>query len=253
MYVESNMEAKELSKNQAKFVKSLKIKKYRNLERLFLVEGAKNVLETIHSSYEIEFLISTSGYLNVLAGHLNSEKVFSTSANMLAQLGTYQSNGECLAVVRMPDYRLDNIDDLGHIFMLDGVRDPGNLGTIIRTMDWFGFTDLICSEDTADLFNPKVVNATKGSFTRVRVHYTNLEKFIERTPRGVYVTKMEGESLDILKSDDRAYIIMGSESHGVRPQAWGGPCTPITIPRFGQAESLNVAIAAGIICSKIRS
>ena len=152
-----------LSKNEMKFIKSLKVKKYRVLEKRFIVDGIKNVEETIRSDFEIELIISTvscAQRFRHTTGHIRNEIV---SEEILTKLGNYVSNKECIAIVRSRNYRPEIIDLDQQLFLLDGVSDPGNLGTIIRTLDWFGFHQLVCSKDTVELYNPKVIAASAGS------------------------------------------------------------------------------------------
>lgn len=237
-----------LSKRQLKYFKSLQLKKYRQLEAKFLVEGAKGVEEVLNSDYEVEALAATSEYLASLSEALKNKatEVIEAKENDLLQAGTFKSNKAGLAVVRMPRYKsVSSInDDL--ILALDAVNDPGNLGTIIRIADWYGIKSIVCSPDTADVFNPKVINSTMGSFTRVNVYYTDLEEFFKASNRNVYGALLEGDSIYNSKLDN-GIILMGSESHGISEVLRAYVTDPIKIPGRGGAESLNVAVATAVV------
>ncbi|MFT7233587.1 MAG: TrmH family RNA methyltransferase [Cyclobacteriaceae bacterium] len=241
-----------VSKNQSKFIKSLKIKKYRNLERCFLVEGRKNVLELIYSEFDIRWIIGTREF--IAANELKFKKIprehiLEASASVLSDLGTFSSNQDCIAVAEMKDNDILNFSMTKHLFVLDGVGDPGNLGTIIRTLDWFGYDQLVCSLDTAEFYNPKVINSTMGSFGRVKVFYTELEIFLDNYKSvKKYGADMEGiDPTSITPLGKPVMIIMGSESHGISKTVTSHLDQKISIPRIGRAESLNVGIATGIL------
>lgn len=239
-----------VSKRQSKFIKSLKIKKYRAQEKCFIIEGKKNVLEVINSGYTIRLLLATSEFINenVLPESINKETLFEVNSVQLQDLGTFTTNNDCLAVAEMKEFSISDLDP-GQIFIaLDGVKDPGNLGTIIRTMDWFGLNQLICSPNTAEWYNPKVINATMGSFTRVRCVYTDLKQFIETSSLPAFGADLSGIPLDEWHATKPYIVVMGSESHGISENVASVLRARISIPRKGEAESLNVAIATGIIC-----
>ncbi|WP_425392397.1 TrmH family RNA methyltransferase [Ekhidna sp.] len=240
-----------LSRKEQKFIKSLKVKKYRVREKRFLVEGAKNVRELLHSDFEIEMVIGTEEYfsLNLETGNHRNEIV---KADLLAQLGTFKTNEDALAVAKTKQWNLEDIVADDHLFVLDGVSDPGNVGTIIRTLDWFGFSQLVCSLDCAEFYHPKVINSTMGSFTRVKVIPTDLKPFFDQNKQHVYSAEMDGESLSGIQINEPSVIVMGSESHGVSEITQKHVDQKITIPRHGGAESLNVGIATGIIAGHLR-
>lgn len=240
-----------VSKNQSKFIKSLKIKKYRNLERCFLVEGRKNVIELIHSDYEVRWIIATNEFLKsneMIFKKISPDKIFEATPSVLSDIGTFTSNQDCLAVAVMKDDELI-IKPSNTLFVLDGVGDPGNLGTIIRTLDWFGFDQVVCSHDTADFYNPKVINATMGSFMRVKVHYTDLPEFLQtHNDREILGADMSGmDPAQFASNSKPKIVVMGSESHGISQPVVDLLTQKISIPGKGQAESLNVAMATGIL------
>ncbi len=240
-----------LSKNELKYIKSLKIKKYRVREKCFLVEGAKNVQELMNSPFEIALVVSTKSYVrnNPVFGSLRNEII---SEAELSKLGNFVSNKDCIAVVRTRQYTLSEIDFNNTVFVLDGVSDPGNLGTIIRTLDWFGFNQLICSPDVAEFYNPKVIASTMGSFTRVKIHYGDLVPILKEARLPVYGAEMKGKSLFNTVFKAPSIILMGSESQGISEPVKKLLTASVTIPKHGLAESLNVGVATAIIASYLR-
>lgn len=237
-----------LSKRQSKYFKSLQLKKYRQVEGMFLVEGAKGVEEVLASSYEVESLIGTTEYLSNLPKPLKdkAQEVLEAKENDLVQVGTFKSNKTAIAVVKMKQATaVSSISDK-LMLALDGVNDPGNLGTIIRIADWYGIQTIICSPDTADVYNPKVINSTMGSFTRVDVVYTDLKIYLSNSRKRVYGALLEGQSI-YSSSLEEGVILMGSESHGISKELRDLVTDPIKIPGRGGAESLNVAIATAVV------
>jgi len=244
-----------LSINQSKFIKSLKIKKYRAKERCFIVEGKKNVLEAISAKYGFKYLLVTSSFNQEHSQLLREYQncLIEVDEKSLIDHGTFQSNQDCMAVLEMPEISLEDMRFDHNIVALDGVGDPGNLGTIIRTMDWFGIHSLVCSKESADLYNPKVINSTMGSFTRVKVLYTDLVNFIQNAPIPSVGADLEGIELKDWKINDPTILVMGSESHGISSEVAGVLNQRVTITKYGNAESLNVAIATGILCQHLRA
>ena len=240
-----------LSKKEQKYIKSLKVKKYRMREKRFLVEGAKNVQELINSEYEVELIVATEEYEEINLRTFD-RRVEVVKRSILDQLGTFKSNDTALAVVRSkaPDPKEIHFED--SIFILDGVSDPGNLGTIIRTLDWFGFNQLICSPDCAEFYNPKVINSTMGSFTRLKVFEMPLENFFKINQLPIYAADMNGQDLNKSDLPKKVAIIMGSESQGISKLSRSYMDRLISIPKIGLAESLNVGIATGILANHLR-
>jgi TrmH family RNA methyltransferase len=241
-----------ISKQLAKFVKSLKLKKYRNKASVFVVEGAKNVSEVLHSKFEIQHLFITEKYLKEFGASIPSSQPFTLCSDKeLINLGTFQSNEYALAVVKMNE-RAISLENDKIILALDDIRDPGNLGTIIRIADWYGINNIIASEETADFYNPKVISASMGSFTRVNVIYMNMALFFQKNPSfRVYGAFLNGNSIHTLTPKFPAAILLGSESNGIRPDLYAFCHEKITIPRLGGAESLNVAVSAAVICDNL--
>lgn len=239
-----------LSKRKLKYFKSLQIKKYRQQHANFIVEGAKGVIEALKSPLEIEHLVLTPSFHEELLGdaevQLRGELSFATEEDLKAA-GTFMSNNAGLAVLRIPDQSKAPQLQKGIGLILDDVRDPGNLGTIIRIADWYGILHVICSHETADVYNPKVINATMGSFTRVKVSYTDLPNYLSDHRLPVYGALLEGERIYDLSLPKDALLIMGNESKGISDKLLPYVDHSIMIPQRGGAESLNVAIATAVI------
>ncbi len=238
-----------VSKNQIKLITSLQQKKYRKEHKLFFAEGRKVIQELIHSNFELEYLFSTSEIFS----EINPNKVNLILESDLKKISALSTPNDCLAVFRMPESK--NINASGLIVALDAVRDPGNLGTIIRLCDWFGISELVCSDETVDIYNPKVVQATMGSIARVNVSYTNLEKFITESDLPLFGTFMDGDNIYKTDLPNEGIIIMGNEANGISAPIEKAVKNRLTIPRFGdlqQTESLNVATATAIILSEFK-
>ncbi|MBE9464889.1 TrmH family RNA methyltransferase [Dyadobacter subterraneus] len=246
-----------LSKNRVKYINSLKIKKYRQLHEAFIVEGAKSVLELLASEFEVEFVLSTPDFQQKYSSILSDHKtlVETVTPKELEGLGLFQTNDSCLAVAKTKDNVFLSADMQEYALILDDIRDPGNLGTIIRIADWYGVKKIICSPDTTDFYNPKVIAASKGSFTRVKTYYTYLPEFLsengkDRTIIGAF---LDGDSIyDHKFSAEGGYVVMGNESNGVGPEVESFITHRITIPRVGEAESLNVGIATAVMLDNMR-
>ncbi len=210
------------------------------------------MLEVLHSDYEItelyatpEFIVTHSG---VIPAGLRYEEA---TPDALAAAGSFRSNDGALAVVRSKP-NTPWAHEKGYGIILDGINDPGNLGTIIRIADWYGMPGIIASEQVPDLYNPKVISAAKGSFTRVKVYYTPLPEFIRAQAHPVWGADLEGENVHSFRFPETGWIVMGSEAHGISPEVASVLTGRITIPSYGNAESLNAGMATAIICDNIR-
>lgn len=239
-----------LSKSRITLITSLKQKKYRMKHRLFVVEGIKTIQEFLNSSYQLEHLYTISEFENVAESTQTQ-----VSEAQLKRISFLKNTNSALAIFKMQDAK--PIDASKLTVALDNVRDPGNLGTIIRLCDWFGVTDLICNSETVDCYNSKVVQATMGSLTRVNVTYVNLEDYLlsqEDTP--IYGAFMNGDSLyKSTITPDTGILVLGNEANGVSSVIEALVTRKITIPKFGtkqQTESLNVAMATSILLSEFR-
>lgn len=180
-------------------------------------------------------------------------KLFEVNNAELDKISTLQTPQGILALVNIPSAQKIDTNRLRNKFslVLDDVQDPGNLGTIIRTADWFGIDDIICSEQTVEAYNPKTVQATMGSLARMNIFYTNLKSFIEETKLPLYGALLNGNSVYDTNWGNEGLILLGNEGHGISKELINMITSPITIPRIGKAESLNVAVSAAIICSEL--
>jgi TrmH family RNA methyltransferase len=246
-----------LSKNRIKYINSLKIKKLRQLSQSFIVEGAKSVLELLNSDFAIEFVLTTEEFQQKYSSILSQHKTLFETVTLseLQRLGSFQTNDSCLAVAKMNANDFLSAEKGEYVLMLDDVSDPGNLGTIIRIADWYGIKKIICSKNTTDLYNPKVIAASKGSFSRIRLFYTVLPDYLAANAGDFMIAGafLGGESLyDFKFAADGGYIVMGNESNGVGADVAAFVTHRITIPRVGEAESLNVGIATAVILDNLR-
>lgn len=240
-----------ISKSTAKFIKSLQLKKYRKQEQCFLVEGAKTVQEVIASDYEVKLLIATESFLHEHKIDDNIE-VQVASPRQLTDLGTYKNNDTALAVVRMQEQEEITINQDEWYIMLDDINDPGNFGSILRIADWYGISNVVASEQTADFYNPKTIAASKGSFCRVKVNYGDIQVLLRNCPAPIYGAMMEGEDVHRMQFQKGGVLIMGNEANGISAPVAASITNKITIPRYGGAESLNVAMATAVICDNIK-
>lgn len=241
-----------ISKATGKFIKSLQVKKYRKEEQSFIVEGAKSVAELLRSDFEVKWLAATDDFLQLHANVLSNRHIEWTeaSAKELGQLGTFQTNDGALAIASMkPNQPLTVQNE--YALILDDIRDPGNLGTIIRTADWYGIDKIIASEETADFYNPKVISATMGSFCRVQLYYGNLVEYLNTTHLPVYGTFLNGKNIYTVDFEKAGLIAMGNEANGISTEVGQLVTVPITIPKRGGAESLNASIATAIVLDNV--
>lgn len=239
-----------ISKTKLKHIKSLQVKKYRKQEQSFLVEGAKGVTELLKSSFEVEMVLATQDFIDRNTVPLRGEVVIVNEADLL-QTGTFQSNDAAVAVARMRPNTKPDPTPGEFVIALDDIRDPGNLGTIIRTADWYGLRHIVASPETADMYNPKVISATMGSFTRVNVFYTDLKTYIAESALPVYGAFMEGESIYHTVFSSGGLIVIGNEANGISADVEAMVTSRIAIPRRGNAESLNAAVATAIILDNV--
>ena len=233
-----------LTKNQIKLIRSLSLKKNRQKHGLFIVEGEKLVNEVLSSDWEVEGIYATKEWLG--------ENAIIISNNDLSRISSLKTPNKVVAVVKIKKGSLDITSNT--VLALDGVKDPGNLGTIIRLADWFGVEDIICSDDCVDYLNPKVVQSSMGSFTRVNLHYTSLmDAFKKYSEYKLFMTVLNGTPLSEMTNADKKIVVMGSESKGISNEILELTSEKITIPKSksSKAESLNVSVAAAIILSAL--
>ncbi|WP_240220059.1 TrmH family RNA methyltransferase [Rheinheimera hassiensis] len=242
-----------ISQKWSKLIRSLQQKKYRKAEQLFFVEGEKAVLELLVSTWQVEAVFATEAFLQRYPQQVTTAAlVQQCSADELVKVGTFSSNDAALAVVKMPAQSDFVPHSHGFVLVLDQINDPGNLGTIIRIADWYGIKHIVCSADTADCYNPKVIAAAKGSFLRVQLHYQPLQPLLAQSSAPVYGAYLGGEPVHSLKlSQPGGFIVLGNEANGISTELEDVISRKITIPAFGEAESLNVGIAAAVICDNL--
>lgn len=238
-----------ISQAQKKLLRKLAYKKYRQKEGLFIVAGQKSVFEVQKSKYRIKALFLTPNLFQSLA-ELRSWHIplYQVTCDELSQLSSLTHHEDLLALVEcQPNlpvpYRLPN-----RYLILDDVQQPHNLGALLRVSDWYGMHHIVASPESVDVYNPKTLQASIGSFTRVSVHYTSLLAHLENLERPILGATLAGESIRYLEFPSIAALVIGNESRGIRPAIYPYLSHQITIPRYGQAESLNLAVAAGILC-----
>lgn len=241
-----------LTKSTIKFIKSLQEKKYRKQEQCFIVEGGKSVLEVLASDLEVRMVVATKDFVQHLNTLKKGAELYEVKSDVLSALGEFRTNDAALAVVHMKKPENFIIAEDNFTLVLDDIRDPGNLGTIIRTADWYGIKHIIASEETVDFYNTKVINSTKGSFTRVSVDYRNLGEVFEANTLPVYGAFLEGQNVHQMIFPKAGLLLIGNESNGISAALSGKVTHPVTIPRLGQAESLNAAIATAILLDNIK-
>lgn len=238
-----------VSKNQIKLITSLQQKKYRKQHQLFFAEGKKVIQELLEANYELEALFSTDDIFS----YVDKSKIHTITDAELKKISALTTPNNCLALFKIPLEKKNTLSGL--IVALDDIRDPGNLGTIIRLCDWFGIETLICSDETVDVYNPKVVQASMGSISRVEVVYTDLESVLKTTKLPVFGTFMDGDVIYNEQLPNEGIVVMGNEANGISDSIEKLINKRISIPRFGklkQTESLNVATATGIILSEFK-
>jgi len=238
-----------VSKNQIKLIKSLQQKKYRLANELFIAEGVKVIQELLQSNFVLEHLFISE---NIFVA-IPTEKKTQVSEDDLKKISALSTASNCLAVFKIP--KDSKVETSGLIVALDDIRDPGNLGTIIRLCDWFGIQQIWCSKETADVYNPKVIQATMGSIARVNVSYVDLNEYISKSKLPVFGTFMDGENVYNQKLPAAGILVLGNEANGISKELEKIITHRIAIPRFGdiqKTESLNVATATAIFLSEFK-
>ena len=207
----------------------------------------------LKSNFEIKLLFVTKSFFEeheilFLRSTIQHEFV---ETKELEKVGSFSSNNAALAVVGTKENIELLVEEKEFALILDDIRDPGNLGTIVRIADWYGITKIICSTSTVDIYNPKVINSTMGSFTRISLYYTDLEKFIKNQKVNIYGTLLNGENIHETAFTDSGYIVIGNEANGISAEISELITHKITIPRFGGAESLNAGIATAVVLDNV--
>ena len=236
-----------LSNNHQKLITSLSQKKYRQKHQLFIAEGVKVIEEFLKSSYEVEILFSTDPYFSFL------DCFVQVTNQELKKISSLKTPNKVLALFKMPSEK--KVNSSGLIVALDTINDPGNLGTIIRLCDWFGVEQLVCSKETVDCYNTKVVQASMGSLTRVSTSYLNLPEYLKTVSIPIYIADMNGVNIHKTNLPTSAVLVMGNEANGISDTLKSLISNKISIPRYGdsmQVESLNVATATAILLNEFR-
>lgn len=241
-----------LSESQLKKIQSLKLKKFRQKYSEFLIEGDKLVLEALQLKTNLQYVVATRDWIT------NHSSLFSADISLIEALphqikkiSALSTAPEVIAVIKIPP-SLNNVEiNTGWILALDNINDPGNLGTIIRTAEWFGINTILCSEECVDCYNGKTVQASMGSILRMHIIYTPLKEKLLELQLPVYAACLHGESLTTIAFPETGVLIIGSESHGISEAILQISNYTITIPGSGNSESLNAAVACGILLAEI--
>ncbi len=243
-----------LTKAQINHLKSLKLKKYRQNYDEFVIEGDKLITEALLGNVELRRLVATNAWLQSnnlqFPKHLKVETVTEKEMQQISSLSTAP---DVIGLVGKMYFDIQSFKpDNNWALILDGISDPGNFGTIIRTAEWFGIETIICSEDTVELYNPKVVQSSMGSLFRTKVYYTDLPTFLAKYPNQAIATTLQGENIYTCNFNKSGFLVIGSESHGIGDNVLKLCAREVKIPAFGKAESLNAAVATGIALSVIK-
>lgn len=247
-----------LSKNKIKYIHSLELKKNRISEGVFVAEGNKLVADML-PYFSCKLLLAKPCWM-ATQGDISAEELIVADEDDVAKASFLKNPQDVLAVFNMPDWHIEETSpDKELVLALDGIQDPGNLGTIVRLADWFGIEHIVCSKDTADVFNPKVVQATMGALAHVKVYYTDLTAYLTNCKEQavpVYGTFLDGENVYERTLTFQGIVLMGNEGNGIRPEIRELVSERLYIPNYPSyretAESLNVAIATAVVCAEFR-
>lgn len=235
-----------ITKNQIQFIKNLKFKKYRIKHQLFIVEGRKKVKELLDSDYEYRSIYATRSWIN------HNQKINATqiSNNELKNISNQKNPNEVLAIVKINKHRI--VSNTGIVLVLDKINDPGNMGTILRICDWFGISNIVCSKNTVDMYNPKVVQASMGSIFRVNVFYTDLPDYLTNIATPIYGAFLDGENIKNISFPKDFHLVMGNEANGISKEITQLISERISVLNVSKkTDSLNVAIATSILLYEI--
>ena len=245
-----------ISKNKISELKKLSQKKFRAESGLFIVEGTKSVCDLLASSLPVEELFATEAWTEAHRAELSHVPFTVVTPAELERITALSTPQAVLAVVRTPHFTPADLDFADALLVLDGIRDPGNLGTILRTADWFGFRQVLCSEDCVEWTNPKTVQATMGSFTRVKVVYAHLPECLSQVQGRIFGTFMQGEAIQSVDFQKNDVLVIGNEGKGISPEVEQCVQHRISVPLVERgtvhAESLNASIAAAIVMYEFR-
>lgn len=240
-----------ISKTAIRFVKSLQDKKQRQKYNQFVVEGEKSITELLKSPFQIVKLYGLEQWLSEQRIRPKGFEIESVTPDELRQMSSHQAPQKALAVVKIPDYGKIQAES-ALILGLDEIQDPGNLGTIIRIADWYGISHIICSKGCTDVYNPKCINSTMGSFLRVKVLYADLIETAQALNLPILVAVFDGLNVHKDKLPDSGMLVVGNEGHGVNEKIIAKAKLKLTIPRFGAAESLNAAVSTAILLDNLK-
>jgi len=246
-----------LSKKTIRYVRQLHLKKFREEQQLFIIEGDKSCLELLHSLLVTREVFATASWLEQNAEKLKGRTCYQVSEKEMERISCLTTPQDVLAVAEFPVFSLDDLDSEQPLLVLDNLRDPGNLGTIIRTADWFGFRQILCTETCVEFTNPKTIQSTMGSFSRVKIVYANPVTYLSEVKgRNIFGMAMEGESIAGSPFNANDIFVIGSESHGISLEINSMIKTYLHIPCYvngnNRAESLNASIAAAVLMYDFR-
>lgn len=244
-----------LSKSKLKYIRSLELKKFRNEYNVFVAEGNKLVGD-VFPYFDCELLIAKRSWLNRYQ-NLPAKEVIVAEDEDVPKASFLKTPQDVLAVFKKPSYLLEQVHpEKQLVLVLDGIQDPGNLGTIVRLADWYGIEQIVCSPDTVDIFSPKAVQATMGAIARVKVHYTDLQSFLSSWAVPRYGTFLDGQNIYARPLSSNGILVMGNEGKGIRRETEILITEKLYIPNYPPqretSESLNVAIATAIVCAEFR-
>ncbi len=236
-----------LSKNKIKLIHSLEKKKNRTETGLFLLEGDKIISEALQQNFiQLAELFVTNDFES---SHISSFPICVVEKEQIQQASLLKHPQNALALAKIPT--LNALPTTGRILVLDDIQDPGNLGTLVRICDWYGIKNIVCSEHSVDIYNPKAVQATMGSIFRISVHYTNLETYLPQLSIPIFASVLTGENVYPMKWPEECALIIGNEGNGISDKILRLSGVKITIPNLGGAESLNASTAAAILISEM--
>lgn len=237
-----------LTKSDIKKINALKIKKYRVIENQFIAEGQKIILDLIHAGLNLNLLVCTD-VLKSTFDNINFQEIKIAKEEEMNKITSLKHSPGCLAIFDIPQLK-ENISAEEWVLATDNIQDPGNLGTLIRIADWFGIRNILCSEDTVDAYNTKVIQATMGSIARVHIHYCSLKDWFEQNPQKmVYAGLLNGEDIRTIQFKEPGVLLIGNEAKGISDELLPYITQAVFIPKLGNAESLNASVAAGIMVS----
>jgi TrmH family RNA methyltransferase len=241
-----------LTNKQIKLINFLHAKKGRSENQLFLVEGEKGIRELLKSDLNINFIVLNESLMQVDSFQDTHTLFYFETENTIQKLSTLVSNNFGIAVVQMPSNE-SIIDENAFTVVLDGIRDPGNLGTIIRICDWYGISHLVLSNDCTDYYNPKTISASMGSFLRISHQYVDLDNWLSSFPKVNKIgALLNGENIHTFTFPNSGFIVFGNESNGIRDSIQSHIDQAVTIPGFGSAESLNVGVSCAVFLDNLR-